>query len=255
MASPRPALHLAAFAVWFVAALAAGCSAPPLREEPWASFRPGTLAVTLRQPLFSIYEIEADFVAETILDGTRRGSDTEDVEGRYGAALGLEYFVADWLSIGGGIDYRLYEIDDLAPEGLPPVEIEALSTLQLYLALRGYFEPFESAPRWRPFVGLDLAWLPRVDIEYDVDFSEFDIDLPAQEGEGEDLVMLGLVAGVLYQWSDRLVFQAGAQYEVPLVPLDADLTFEIDALSFDFPFFAEFEPRGLIGFVGASYAF
>ncbi|MCZ6598987.1 MAG: hypothetical protein O7B99_15225 [Planctomycetota bacterium] len=229
------------------------CLTAPLEWEPWDIVRPGAFGLSLRPALFGIYRVEGDFTAETPAKGTLTQTDSGDLEGRFGLALEVEYFVTSNWMLAAGVDYRVYDIDGLNPiQGLD-VEVETVETLQYYLGLRHLFAPFASRPRLRPYVQGTLVYLPEVDIGFEVDLSAFGSSNLEIDAKGDGYWVAGVATGLMYHWTPQLVAELGIAYELPLTSLDADLTFSIGPSLV--PFEAELEPEGLIGFWGLTYFF
>lgn len=236
---------------WLLA-LVLGCSTPPLTTEPWQFAQPGATAVGLRPGLFTVYEIEGEFTSRDFSSGMESTvGDSGDIVGRFGAALRGERFLTENDALFLGIDYRVYDIEHFNPIPELDIEIESIDSLQLYAGLRHLFAPFESRPRWRPFVQVALAWLPGVEVAYEVDLSSFGSSNLGIDTDSEGYWVGGVSTGLLYHWRDRWVFELGLLYEFPITNLEADLGFEISGSNV--PLDAELEPSGFIGFWGLSY--
>ncbi|MED6335054.1 MAG: hypothetical protein VYE81_06595 [Planctomycetota bacterium] len=252
--------------------LASSCSAPTLKHEPWQVFQAGQIGLRDVQPLFTVYRMEGEFTGPTVSGGTqptppgliesKTESDSEPLEAKFGHGLELELMLsADW-SAGIGAEYRKFDLDDFGPPGLAlsgapiPVVLGDLESFQYSLWLRRYLIPFESMPRLRPFLGLSLDWIPKVESDVSLDFSQVaggQLVLPPASFEGEDLVLARLLLGMAYQWRDRLVLQAGLSFERPLSPLSGSIEQPFNEELGSILIETEFEPRGAIGFVGLTY--
>lgn len=216
-------------------------------------YEPGNVGVGLRPGLFALYGIDGEFVAETPAKGTLEQSDSGDFVARFGAAARAELVLRDDLLIALGIDYRLYDIDGLNPIQELDISVDEVDSLQYYLALRYLLPAFESQPRLRPFAQATVAYLPSVDIGFEIDLSNFGSSNLRIDTEGEGYWVGGASVGLLYQWTDHLVAELGLLYEVPITELDADLSFSIGPS--EVPMFAELKPQGLLGFGGLTWYF
>lgn len=240
-----------------LAALLGACSVPPLEREPWHPLRERSIAVVARPALFDDYELTGEFVADTPAAGILTATDTGDVLGNFGLVAGAEWNLSDRWSIGSGVEQRRYVVRDLNPIQELDIKVDDVESLNLYAALRHRFAPFASNPRLRAYAQVVLAWYSSTDIGFDVVTPIPDEPPIRIDSEGEPFWLGGLGAGLLYQWSDRVVFELGTLYERSLTPLEADLTVEFGpgGPGFSIPFDAELEPEGWIVFAGVSYTF
>jgi hypothetical protein len=257
MFTPHPSFPLAPFLVGVLllaSGLSGACASPPLSGEPWEYAQAGTWGVGLHPSLFTLYQIDGEFITTDFATGDPILSlDDGDIEGRFGAALRGEYFLTSRLSLSLGADYRVYDIEGLTPTPELATAVDRIESLQYFAALRYLLPPFESIPRLRPWAGLGIAWLPGVDVGFEVDLSEYGSDNIRIDTTGESYLVGAVSAGVLYHWRDRWVVELGLLYETPLNPLEADLGFDIGPSHV--PIDAEFEPSGFVGFVGITAYF
>ena len=231
--------------------LLAACRAwtlPP--PEPWAAPRPGAVAVGLRPALFTLYGIDGVFDADTPAKGPLTAVDDGDLSGRFGLAARVEVCLRPELFAFVAADYRVYDIEGLEPIPELHVSIETVDSLQYTAGLRYLFPPLGRAPRVRPWCELGLSYLPEVDVEFEVDLSRFGSSNLEIETTAEGGWMAGGGVGLAYRWTDRVALELGVVYEVPLSPLDSDLSFSIGAS--EVPMRGDLEPQGLIGFLGLS---
>ena len=198
--------------------LLASCSAPaPVSraqvEEPWTSSRAGNFGVTANLGLASGYEVDSTVevqnpnfpVEETRLSG--------DLEGVFGAAFGVEYFVADDLSLFAGAELRVFD-----PELEDDVfEFGRIDQLEYYLGAR-YLLPFRwlRNERLRPFLATKAAYVPSVDFDLTTSFALpeplNDIQL-ASPFRGSAYVSLAAGGGLAYELRRNLVARLGVYYE------------------------------------------
>ena len=250
MLRPRPRSLL----LWLAAA-GSSCAgpwwAPDLEREPWAQLEPGAARVTLQPGAFTLYGVEGDFEADTPAKGPLSQGDDGDFVGRFGLALRGELVLRPNLVAALGADYRRYDIEGLNPIEELTVELETIDSLQYFASLRYLFEPFDGQPRLRPFAQASVAYLPTVDVAFEVDLSEFGSSNLVIDTEGEGYWVGAGALGLVYHWTDRLELELGLAYELPLTPLDVDLSFSIGPSTV--PMSGELEPAGLIGFWGLSW--
>jgi hypothetical protein len=234
-----------------LALLASGCLTAPLADEPWEAMRRGAFGIGVRPGIFTVYSIEGDFLSQDFASGDPlRERDDGDVIGRYGAALRAEAWLSRHALVFAGADYRSYDVEGLNPIEELPVHVDSLDTLQYYLGLRWLLDAFPFEERLRPFVQASVAWIPKVDVGFEVDLSEFGSSDLRIDSDGRDYYLGGLATGVVYQWRDRITLELGVLYELPLNDLDTDLSFDIAGS--EVPLSAELRTEGLIGFLGIS---
>ncbi|MEW6073980.1 MAG: hypothetical protein AB1726_15470 [Planctomycetota bacterium] len=248
---PAPALPLLPPLVLFLGA----CAAPPLAGEPWERASAGTLGIGVRPALFTIYGIEGEFVTQNFDPPPPEivSTDDGDIRGRFGLAVEGQCFLTDRLVASAGVDFRAYDIENLTPSPELTVEVERIESRQYYGSLRYLFPPLAAGGRLRPFAQVSLAWLPEVDVGFVVDLSEYGSSNLDIETAGEGAWVGGLAAGLVYQWRDRWLLEAGLAYERALRPLEADLGFDIGPQHV--PMDAEFAPAGWVGSAGLSLFF
>jgi len=230
-----------------------GCRTAAAAEdgaEPLGGPRAGDFNLALKPGLFTVYGIDGEFTVESPAKGTLTEDDSGELVGRFGLALRGEYALREDLLLFLGADFRIYDIEDLNPISELDVAIETVDSLQYMLGARYLFPHLGSARRWRPFGELSVAYLPSVDVGFEVDLSDFGSSNLKIDTEGEGYWVGGVAAGMAYQLTERVSAELGALYEVPLTTLDTDLSFSIG--SSEVPMFGELEPQGLIGFCGIT---
>lgn len=248
------------------------CSTPVLERPPWEAFQGGQFGLRDVQPVFALHENKGEFTGPTVSGGTQptppgliestTQEDTEPLEPRFGHGVELELFLNESWSAGVGAEYRLFDLKDFGPPGLQlqgtpvPVDVGQLETLQYGVWVRHYLAPFESMPRLRPFLGLSIDWIPEVESDVTLDFSQFaggQLMLDPARFEGEDLILARLLVGAAYQWCDSVVLQAGLSFEAPIAPLEGQIeqpfNEEVGSIFID----TEMSPRGVLGFLSLTY--
>lgn len=243
---------------WLCAGLT-GClglpSRPELQREPWAAFQPGTVGIGIRPGLFTLYGIDGEFESQNLVTGDPVNlADSGDLVGRFGLALRGELFLSEEVQVSLGLDYRLYDIENLTPiQGLD-VLLDTAQSNQVYVGYRYNFPPFEPHPRTRPFLQATISYLPGFDIDGIVDLSSFgSSSLPVSTSTDGSWVW-GAATGMVHQWSDSTFLEWGVLYERPLTDLDAVISFNHPSLALP-DIQSELRPTGFIGFVGLSTYF
>jgi len=174
---------------------------------------------------------------------------TTELDGEYGGALGVEYFVLRDVSLLLGYDRRRFQ-----PRPSEGLLIDDVQSEEVFLAAR-YLLPwrFTSGDRLRLFVEGKLGYVPATEFSM-----EFDADVPGFANprfdfDGSPYWNVGLSGGLLYQLTDALVGQLSLMYETPLTPT-RDLV-QFDFLGFPIELDSEIESRGLIALVGITWYF
>jgi len=220
--------------------------------EPWADFGKGTTTVS-GSTGWAFYQGKASAAGQTgVLTGDQ-GTDTGTLTPNYGAAVTLRHMVTDNLALGGIVEYRSFSPDPLSPLSAELVAGD-FETLHLIATSRYFFDGLGESKRWRPFVGLDLSYIPEVDL------GDVDVIYPASSGlpsetvniVGSEYWAIAPVAGMSYQLSNGLSFDTGAFYEYALTTADASVQFQsLGGAQADMAL----RPSGLIVFVALTYAF
>lgn len=216
--------------------------------------------MTLRPSLFNLFAISGTFQSIDFMSGDPIVSnDRGDIEGKYGVALQVDYQLNSWLAFSVGADKRAYEIIGLNPIQELDVSVDSVDSTQFYITTR-YLLPPLGAPGWnasrgrfQPYGEITLSYLPGVDVGFEVDLSEFGSSNLRIDSTADGFFLAGLTAGAFYDLSRRWRLQFGTTYEYPVTTMEADLSFDIAGNTV--PLQGEFEPLGLIGFVGVTYVF
>lgn len=232
-------------------ALLASCTT--LEKEPWADIGKGSHQLGVSTG-WAVYQ--ADVLAEGksgVLKG-QAGKDTVDLIPRFGAALKYSYYVTDHLALGGIAELRSFDPDGPIKPLSANLSAHPFETVHLILSSRWWFDPIKQAPRFKPFVGLDVAWVPEVDL------GSVTVNYPPGSGipsekvkaKGSDYWTIAPVVGASYLLKDWWSLDFGAFYEFPLTQSEETLTFKnLGGAQSD----VFVEPQGLIGFVGFSFFF
>jgi outer membrane protein W len=132
-----------------------------------------------------------------------------------------------------------------------PVEFEDFQTYHFFLTSR-YYLVIEEEHRIRPFLGLDLGYIPEVKFSATVDYGG---GLTQNLNfEGDDYWSLGLVAGASYLLAEKLSLDYGVIYEVALDTSDDRLTLDVPGRG-QVETLAELDPSGFIFFAGITMYF
>lgn len=245
----------------------------PLEIEPWRVTRRGTFAPFVGLGVASDFQVhsegafqDANFDAGFDLDG--------ELVGRFGGALGAEWFALDDLSLFAGLEYRLFDARlDPADTGVDPESSEPLLAF-------GTIDQFEwfAGSRWylpvrwgregrlRPYLLGKLAWVPSVSFEAKLiqPLGEFESVRLVTPFSGGPYTTLGLGGGLAWQASEHVLWRLGAWYEWALSnPSDVSRVRRLnssgndflDAIFDDLELELEIEPRGPIAYTALSFAF
>ena len=236
-------------------------SRPDPSEIP-PSFAPGTWALMTKLALFSGYSatIDNDFVGDS--EGPVEMD--VDLEGRFGGALGIEYYLDRSISLQLGVDRR-----ELTPTN-PSVkgetvddffEFDDVSYTEYFLAARFLLPPLESleSRRLRPYLRLKAAYVPKVDSSATIHF-----DFPTVPGfepipnpdfdfEGSAYWTAGAELGLAYMLSEHALLHLGLLYERPLD--DSKDRVEIHIANFTSELDVDMRPEGYLLVLGLSWGF
>ena len=114
------------------------------------------------------------------------------------------------------------------------------------------FDPTGPGKRWRPFVGIDLGYVP------DVDLGDVRVNYPGGipsetvSATGSAYFTIAPVVGASFLWSDSITVDMGAFYEWPLGESEESVRFEnLGGAEAD----VRVEPEGLIVAAGVTWHF
>lgn len=237
---------------------------PPLERPPWHANTAGSRAWTGKLGLFTFYEadsvlrVRSATTNEVLIEARLK---TEMI-GRFGLGGGYQHFVRDDLALVVGLEGRFTKpvvIDSPQTKGGQDLFVPD-DVLQFQAKIGGrWWLPVRWAKggRLRPFVGLDLNYIPTTDFDVLARLNDF-IEIPFAFS-GSAYWTVGLGFGLSYQWSDEVVVHLTAFHETALSE-SRDFTFlAIPGVDPEFlpPFPTEttVKPQGWIGFLSVSWGF
>ncbi len=161
-------------------------------------------------------------LADPILGGSDVGSSTTDLDPVFG--IGLKYFhylTNNWL-LGFIYEYRIFDPESTRPLSAD-VDIDDFGTNHFIIDGRYQFDPVDRAKRLRPFVGVQLGYVPGIDADGTVSYAPVSaLGLPATSEninlDGDGFFTLGFIAGASYLIRENMTFDVGAFYEFALNP-------------------------------------
>ncbi|MFT7667463.1 MAG: outer membrane protein W [Planctomycetota bacterium] len=224
----------------------------PAAKEPWSEFGEGATVIGASTG-WSFYQGKVKAAGKSgVLTGDS-GSDTTTLTPNYGVALKMHHMLTDKFALGAIVEYRSFSPDSLKPLSAT-LTAEDFETLHLILSSRYFFDAFDTASRWRPLIGLDLSYVPEVDLG-DVDVAyPASTSLPNERVSivGSEYWGLGGLAGLQYLISENTLFDIGLFYEYALSTSDATVSFQsLGGAQADMALRAQ----GLIFYFGLSYSF
>ncbi len=242
--------------------LTASCASPlkhfsePLSQPAWSDKGKGTQTFGVSTGwAFYGAEAEAEGVSGALVDQgvPDTGTDDTDLRPNYGGAVKYGYFVTDNLALGLLAELRNFDADPVSPLSAT-LTTESFTTQHYLLTSRYFLEPKGHENRLRPFLGLDLSYVPGVD------FGSVRVDYPASTGFPSEFVdidagsywTLGAVGGASYLLRDNLSFDIGAFYEWSITPGEKRLALQnLGGAEVDL----EVWPEGLLVFFGLTWYF
>ena len=228
--------------------LAHACRAPELTQDPWSAWGAGTHTLGASTG-WAVYEAEVELTGTSGPLTGQNGSDPTDLEPRWGAALKYQYLLNDNFALGAIVEARTFDPDPVAPLSAS-IDGDDYTSLHFLLTSRYYFDGLGATKRWRPYIGLDLGYVPEVDIDATVDYSPLPVPSESITLSGDEYWTLSPLVGLQYLLSDRLSLDFGAFYDFALDSTDDTITLTNVGSTVD----GEVTPEGLIFFVGVGYA-
>lgn len=226
------------------------CQAPALQYPAWSQIGEGTTTVGASTG-WAFYSAEMTAAGQTGVLTGETGTDNVDLTPRYGGALKGQYFISDNIALGAIVELRSFE-----PDPAMPLSAELLAdpfdTIHWLATSRYFFEPMGEENRWKPFVGVDYAYINEVDfgsvqVNYPAPFPSENINIKAGS-----YTTIALVGGASYLWNDTASLDFGAFYEWTDKAGEVTLTFpNLGGATAD----VSVEPEGLILFVGMTFYF
>jgi hypothetical protein len=266
MAQRPPRSRAGLLLVLALASCRGGGPARPQVEEPWQSTRAGNFGVAANLGVASGYQVDSTIqvqdpnfpVDETVLHG--------DLEGVFGGALGVEYYVVDDVALFAGAELRVFDPDlqdDVFSFG-------RIDQLEYYLGAR-YLLPMRwlENERLRPYLATKAAFIPSVDFDMT---TRFELPDPLNDIQllspyrGSSYFTVAAGGGLAYEFQRNLIGRLGFYYEWALgdssdvVPTErttstGDPTLDdfLDGVFEDLQLDVSLEPQGWIAFVGFTY--
>lgn len=178
-------------------------------------------------------------------------SATVDLEAQLDFQFEYAYFLRDDFAIGAAAGARRYHNESVELLGAE-FEGDVFWTTHWSVISRYFFAPFGAENRWRPLVGADINYTPKVDLRATVDHGGDFTQRIAMEGDS--YLALALRAGLTGLLSDSIWLEVGAAYELPLEESQGSFSFEPPDAE-PSKVVAELEPQGLIFYIGFAYSF
>ncbi len=220
---------------------------PPLEKEAWSDMGEGTSSYGVSSG-WAFYGAEVQAAGTGGVLAGESGVDDTDLAPRYGGAFKVNHFFTDDISVGLVAELRSFEADPIAPLSAT-LTADPFETMHFLISGRYWLDPRGKENRMRPFVGMDLSYIPGVD------FGSVRVDYPTFPTEYVDIDADGYysasaVVGASYLWNDHMSVDFGAFYEFPLTAGGTELTFpNLGGATAE----VEVAPEGLICFFGLSF--
>lgn len=227
-----------------------GCSA--IEGEPWDVSKKGSKGWLNRAGIYEDYGVDTRLRFDTN-NGPVDESYHTDLVGRLGLVTGLEYFVADDVSVQAGIDYRKFDAEET--DGLKYDTIDEVGGFVGMRWLLPYY--WADQGRLRPFVQGTLGYWPTTRFDFELDLDAPGTEDPELQFRGDDYVSVAASTGLVYQINRSLVFEVSALYEWPLGSTrDEDVELDLGLPSIPvIPIDTDLEPEGLIVLCGLTWYF
>jgi len=251
-------LRLSALLV--LAGLCASCQGiksinAPLEGPAWERFGEGTTTIGTSTG-WAWVKGRAKAAGQTgVLQG-ESGTDTASLKPKLGAGVKLHHMLTDSFALGGIVEYRVLEPESLAPLSAT-LTADDFSTWNFLASARYFFDGWGETKSWRPFLGIDLSYVPgvnlgAVDVDYPANDDGDDIPNESVNVKGTDYWSIAPVVGFSYLVYDDLSFDMGAFYEYAITTSDASVSFQnLGGARADMAL----RPQGLLIFFGLTYAF
>jgi hypothetical protein len=247
-------------AITLLAGLCASCASiksinAPLEGPAWENFGEGTTTLGLSSGWAFAEGVARASGQSGVLEG-ETGTDTAALTPRYGGGLKLSHMITDSFGLGAVLEYRSFTPDPLSPLSAT-LTAGDFETLQFVASMRYFLEGWGETKSWRPFLGLDLSYVPEVDlgavdVNYPVSDSGDDIPDETVNVSGTGYWTLAPVVGFSYLVYDNLAFDIGAFYEYAITPSQATVEFQnLNGATAEMAL----RPRGLFLSAGLTYAF
>lgn len=180
--------------------------------------------------------------------------------GRFGLGVGYQRFVSDDFALTVGLEGRYTEpvVQDAPQAPGTQTDVFAPGNVLQFQATAGgrWWLPVRWADegRLRPFVGLDLNYVPETNFDVVATLNEA-IQIPF-EFTGSSYWTVGLTLGLSYQWSDNVVVHLTASHETALSPSEDVSYLDIPDAPIDpLATTTTVDTQGWIGFLSVSWGF
>jgi len=196
------------------------------------------------------YEAEVEVSG---IDGPLAGaadSASAHLDPRFGAFLEYKYFLTDDFALGGWAGVRSFDPDRISLFGVG-FDGAPFETFHLALTSRYFLSPMGHSERWKPFLGLDLSYVPRVPLEAEVTYAPGVQE--RVEYSGDSYFTLNPVVGTSYCLADRLTLDLGTFYEFALGSSDDVITLNTPMGTAHVD--GSLDPSGFIFFAVLTYSF
>ena len=236
----------------------AGClslalvSCQSLEHEAWSQVGKGSQEFVISSGWASYEALVNIDGQDGALTGTS-GSDSTDLEPNFGLGLRYSYFLTNSWSLGLLFEYRSFNADPVMPIAAE-IDADDYTSSHFILANRFYGNTFGEEDRWRVLAGIDLGFIPKVELDATVNYApglSEDISV-----EGDSYWTIGGLLGLSYLMTDNVAISFGTFYEFPLDSSDDSVTLNVPVpgvgvipSNVD----AQVKPDGFIGFVSLSY--
>jgi hypothetical protein len=241
------------------------CAAPPaLERPPWQGNKAGSNAWTGKFGLFTFYEADSTLTVSSPSTGEAliEAPLKTEMIGRFGLGGGYQRFIRDDLALVVGVEGRYTEpvvVDSPQTKGGQDLFVPE-DVLQSQVSIGARWWPpvrWAQSGRLRPFVGLDLNFIPGTKFDVLARLND-SIEIPF-EFSGSEYWSLGLALGLSYQWSDDIVVHLTVSHETALNESMDTTHLAIPGVDPDFvppyPTTTTVEPSGFIGFMSVSWGF
>ena len=236
----------------------------PLESPPWQGNVAGAESWSGKFGIFTVYGADSQMTVSSPQTGDVLIDETLDTKmiGRGGIGGGYQRFLKDDLALLVGLEARYTD----ATINNPPLTkggkevFEVGDVLQLQATIGGrYWLPVRwgREGRLRPFVGLDLNYIPDTDFDLVANLNDaINVD---SEFRGSAYWTLGLCLGLSYQWTDDITVHFTAFYEKGLSMAEDVVYLAIPGVDPDFvppfPTDTSVDAEGLIGFLSVNWGF
>jgi hypothetical protein len=167
-------------------------------------------------------------LADPALGGNPNGASTTELEPIFGLGLRYMYFLTNNWAIGGTFEHRIFDPESTRPLNAD-VDIDSFGTNHLVFDVRYVMDPIGEKKRLRPYLALQLGYVPGVEADGVVDYGDSfagvgrpgvteDISL-----EGDSFITAGALVGASYLLRDGLSFDMSVFFEKALTSTEAPL--------------------------------